>query len=240
MRYLANISYDGSKFLGFQRLSNGKGVQNEIERVLSILAKRKIFVQGAGRTDAGVHATCQCISFDMDDFIDLNQLKYAMNHLLSPYVFVQSLNVVKSDFHARHSAKEKTYLYKIYLGGKNPFWNDYSYICYQKLDLSKMKKCAKLFLGKHDFRNFVSGQRDDFCSEIYSVKVTKENDFIYVTITGKAFYRYMVRSLVGAMVSVGCGKNSLEDVKNSLDLKSSKRFLVLPSNGLYLVDIKYQ
>ena len=91
MRYLASISYDGSHFYGFQRLNNGLGVQNELERVLSIIAKERVCVHGSGRTDRGVHAYMQCIHFDLDIDISLDKLKYVMNRLLNSYVVVNNL-----------------------------------------------------------------------------------------------------------------------------------------------------
>ena len=91
MRYLARVSYDGSKFWGFQRLNNGKGVQNELERALKILVGKPILVHGAGRTDCGVHALDQCIHFDLNLDISPNKLQYVLNRLLSPYVAIEQI-----------------------------------------------------------------------------------------------------------------------------------------------------
>ncbi len=239
MRYLAKICYDGSKFQGFQRLNNGKGVQNELERVLSILENQKVVVKGAGRTDALVHAFHQCVHFDFTKNYSEEKLKYAMNRLLNPYVSVSSVLKVDDSFHARYSVKEKTYEYKIYVGEKNPFYASYAYFFYQPLSLEKMKECAKCFLGTHDFYNFVSGERGRTISNIHSIDIVKKQDFILVTVKGKSFYRYMVRSIVGALVDVGCGRKTSEEVKRSLDRKSDMRFSVLPPQGLYLMNIDY-
>ena len=170
MRYLARISYDGSKFLGFQRLKNGKGVQNELERVLKILAKKEILVHGAGRTDAGVHALDQCIHFDLDISISVDKLKYVMNRLLKDSVVVNSIQVVSNDFHARYDVKEKTYEYFLLLKEKNAFLSNYAYIFYQDLDIEKMKEASHVFLGTHDFSNFVSGERENSVSTINDIQ----------------------------------------------------------------------
>ncbi len=239
MRYLARICYDGSKFEGFERLNNGKGVQNELERVLSEIQGKPVLVKGAGRTDAKVHALDQCVHFDFPMDMSLEKLKYVMNRNLCPYVSVRSIESVDNSFHARHNVKEKTYVYKIYLGEKNPFLEDYAYFFPYSLDVELMKECSKLFIGKHDFRNFVSGEREDYCSVIDDITISKENQFISFIFQGKSFYRYMVRSLVGAIVDVGLNKVSIEDVKNALDLKSSKTFRVVPAKGLYLVKVQY-
>ena len=239
MRILARISYDGSKFLGFQRLENGQGVQNELERVLSILAKKEVVVKGAGRTDAGVHALDQCVHFDLDLPISLKKLKYVMNRMLSPYVAVQSLKKVDNDFHAGFQVKEKTYVYKIYFGKKNPFYKDYAYFFPYALDLEKMQECARLFLQDHDFHNFVSGSRDSFQSSIYSIKVKKDLNFITIEVCGKSFYRYMVRSIVGAILDVGRGVRTCLEVAEALNTSEEKRFTVVPAEGLYLTKIVY-
>ena len=138
MRYLAIIKYDGSKFEGFQRLNNGKGVQNEIENVLSIIAKRKVEIKGAGRTDRKVHALGQAISFDLDMDITLSKLKYVMNRLLNPYVSVLRIQNVDDTFHARYSAKEKTYVYKAYYGRRKK----------QKVSPCSLKRLSEHFAAK--------------------------------------------------------------------------------------------
>ena len=198
MRYFARISYDGSDFEGFQRLKNGRGVQNELERVLSVISKESIVVKGASRTDAFVHAYDQCIHFDFPFEMEPEKLKYVMNRMLRDSVSVKSIKKVESQFHAAH-----------------------------------------LFLGKHDFRNFVSGSRNNYQSEIYSFHVKRYGEFLLFEVRGKSFYRYMVRSLVGALVDVGSGKITLEEISNSLTLKSMQRFSVLPPQGLYLMKITY-
>ncbi len=239
MRYLVRISYDGSKFQGFQRLNNSRGVQNELERVLSILNGSFVSVKGAGRTDAKVHALDQCVHFDLDLNISLDKLKYAMNRLLCDYVVINSVEIVDKSFHARYSVKLKKYIYKIYVGEKNCFYADYSCACYAPLSLESMRECCKLFLGSHDFRNFVSGERESYISEILSFDVFQEGDFYIFEIVGPGFYRYMVRSIVGAVLDVGCGRTSIQAVLDSLCCRDNHRFSVLPAQGLYLAEIQY-
>lgn len=240
MRYLASISYDGSHFYGFQRLNNGLGVQNELERVLSIIAKESVRVHGSGRTDRGVHAYMQCIHFDLNIDISLDKLKYVMNRLLNSYVVVNNLQVVRNNFHARHDVYEKTYLYKAYVGEKNPFLSDYAYMIRVNFDLEKMQEAAKCFLGLHNFKNFVSGERESYETVINSFSVIKSGDYYYFRVTGKSFYRYMVRSLVGALLDVGSGKKDIDLIKKALEEPYElETFFVAPSEGLYLENIKY-
>ncbi len=240
MRYLARISYDGSKFLGFQRLKNGKGVQNELERVLSILAKKPVFVHGAGRTDAGVHALDQCIHFDLDIPISLDKLKYAMNRLLNSAVLVNDIQEVSDDFHARYAVKEKTYEYVIVLKEKNVFLHDYVYLLDQDLDIEKMKEASKLFLGTHNFKNFVSGDREQFISSILDIQFSLKKSCLKITFKGHSFYRYMVRSMVGALIDVGLNKVSKSQIKQAIESPNERFHVsVAPSRGLYLKKIVY-
>lgn len=240
MRLLARISYDGSKFLGFQRLTNKRGVQNELERVLSLIANQEITVHGAGRTDALVHALDQCVHFDFPIDMTLDKLKYVMNRLLPSYVAVHSIEKVADNFHARFMVLSKTYVYKLYLGEKNAFLDDYTYSFSKEIDLKLMKKAANLFVGAHDYRNFVSGKRDDYSSIINSIRIYKKKNIIYFELKGKSFYRYMVRSIVGALICVGTYNNSLEEITEALNNPLKKKeFMVAPPNGLYLTKIKY-
>ena len=240
MKYLAHISYDGSHFEGFQRLNNGRGVQNELERVLSIIAKKRVVVKGAGRTDALVHAFDQCISFDLDLNIEVNRLKYILNRNLSKYISVLLVEKVNPDFHARFDAKGKVYLYKIYLGEKNPFLQDYTYQLSRRVDVAKMEEAAKVFVGTHNFANFVSGYKKSYESTIFSISLTLEGDIVSIKFWGVGFFRYMVRSIVGALIEVGLGKVSIENLKMAINCPDQQiRFLVAPACGLYLLKVLY-
>lgn len=239
MKYLITISYDGSKFLGFQRLNKGSSVQKELENALSKINKSAVEVKGAGRTDRGVHASGQKVSFDLDIDIPRERLKNAINSLLSDYVYVKDCKVVDANFHARFNVKKKKYVYKINLGEYNPIIAGYAFWCPYKLDISKMKKCSKLFLGVHDFHNFVSGERDNYTAIIYDISFKKKKDILEISFIGKIFYRYMVRNLVGAMIEVGRGKETLDKVKEMLKGAENMSLFTAPACGLYLEDIEY-
>lgn len=240
MRYLVSVSYDGSKFYGFQRLNNKDSVQKKLEEALSIINKSKVEVKGAGRTDAGVHAMDQKASFDLDINIDCNHLKEALNSLVKPYIYITDVKVVDNNFHARFNVLKKTYIYKINLGEYNPIYHDYMFQPEYKLDLKKLKQCSKLFIGIHNFKNFVSGSRDNYEAIIYSIKFKKKKDILEIKFIGKSFYRYMVRNLVGAMIDVAREKTTIEEVANALNNPEAKKeFLCAEAKGLYLKKIEY-
>lgn len=239
MTYLITIAYDGSKFLGFQRLNKGESVQKSIEDALSKINKKEVTIKGAGRTDRGVHANGQKASFTLDIDIPCNRLKNAINSLLNDYIYVKDCKLVDDDFHARFAVKKKKYTYKINLGEYNPIIADYTFCSPYKLDVKQMKKCSKLFIGVHDFHNFVSGSRDNYTAIIYSIKFKKKNDILEITFVGKSFYRYMVRNLVGSMIEVGRGKESLTKIMEMLNKEENMALFTAPASGLYLEDIEY-
>ena len=239
MSYLIKIAYDGSKFYGFQRLNEEVTVQKTLEEALTKINKKEVVVKGAGRTDRGVHANCQCVSFNLDINIDCDGLKEALNSLVKPYIYVKEVVEVDEDFHARFNVTKKRYVYKINLGEYNPVIQDYVYQSPYELDLDLMREVSKLYLGAHDFRNFVSGERDNYDCIIYDIDFEIKNDILMITFEGKSFYRYMIRNLVGAMIEVARGKISVDYVREMLESMEEKTTFTAPANGLYLDFIDY-
>jgi len=240
MRYLARVSYDGSKFYGFQKLNNKKSVQEELEKILSKINKSVVLIKGAGRTDRGVHAFGQCISFDLNINITPERLKKAMNSLLDKGIYVTEVSEVNPDFHARFDCQEKTYQYVINMGEYDPIDNDYIYNYNHKLNIKAMKKGAKYLIGKHSYKAFVSGYRDNYNSIISSIRFKKKKDILVITFKGKSFYRYMIRNMVGTLMLVGEEKGEPEIIKDMLDKnKKLANYMTVPASGLYLVEIKY-
>ncbi len=235
MKYMMVLAYDGSKFNGFQRQKNAPSIQGSIERALSKILKEDIQVKGAGRTDRGVHAKYQVVHFITNK--NVSNIKSSLNEQLEN-IKVKKIKPVNDDFHARHSVLSKTYLYKIDLSNKKD--SNYYLNVKNTLDINKMKKASKLFLGTHDFKNFVAGEREDYHSHIKSIKITKFNNVLYIKFIGVGFYRYMVRNLVGALLEVGKGKVEINTIKDMLDNpEKEKRLTTVSPNGLYLIKIKY-
>lgn len=239
MKYLIKVAYDGSKFYGFQRLNEEPSVQKFLETTLTKINKKEVTVKGAGRTDRGVHALGQCVAFDLDINISTHGLKKALNSMLEPYVYVTEVREVSKDFSVRYDVDKKIYKYRINLGEYNPIIADYIFQCQYKLDINKMKDVAQLFLGVHDFHNFVSGERDDYTCIVYDIKFNQVGDILNIEFEGKSFYRYMVRNLVGMMIEVGRGKDDISKVKEMLESKEENPGYTAPACGLYLEKIEY-
>ena len=237
MRYLLKISYDGSKYFGFQRQNDLKSVQRDIELILSTFFHKEIIIKGAGRTDRGVHAKGQCAHFDVDTDFNTSELKRYMNKKLD-YAKIRSVTRVSDDFHARFSVLRKHYSYKISFNKKD-FNNDYCF--FQKnLDIKLMKKASKLFIGIHNFQNFVSGTRDNYDCIIYKITFRRYFNKLIIHFYGKSFYRYMVRNMVGALIDVGKHKVKPERITELLNSDKTDRMLsTAPAKGLTLEKIYY-
>lgn len=239
MRYLIRFSYDGTLFHGFQRQNDVKNVQGTLEYILSQYFKENIVVKGSGRTDAGVHAKGQCAHFDVDKLLKKGDIE-KINEMLKREIVIKSYKKVSDDFHARHSVKKKTYVYKINNGEFRDDYVGYYYQVRYMYDMKLMKKACKILEGCHDYHNFVSGKRDNYETYIYKIKIEKKNDIITFKFEGTGFYRYMVRHLVGAILDVGRGKVSLEELGKMVnDINYDRNLSVVPADGLTLEKIMY-
>lgn len=240
MRYLIRFGYDGSHFYGFQRLKNKVSVQKTLEDALTIINKKLVEIKGAGRTDIGVHANCQCAHFDLDMNIPEGRLKMAINSIVHPYIHIVECRKVSDDFHARFSVKRKKYVYKIWCGAYDPKKYDYYLMYDKKLDVDKLKECASVLIGRHDFHNFVSGSRDNYDMEIEDIEIVENGEEVDIVFTGKSFYRYMVRNLVGSMLDYNEGKCDILLLQKMLNNKDfDYQLSCATAKGLYLEGVYY-
>lgn len=243
MRYLIHFSYDGTNYCGYQKQPNHRCVESELEKALyNINNYTETKVVGAGRTDRGVHANHQCAHFDIDVSITPYKLKCALNSLLPDDIHVFNVEEVANDFHARYMAKKKTYKYIINCGEYNPIERNYAFQYGKNLDVLKMKKEIKSFIGVHDFKPFVSEEavKDDYVREIYDAYIEEKDEKVIIYFTGNGFMKYQVRNMVGVLFKVGKGKleNGIVD-KIFSDFSLSKCITTMRREGLYLNDIVY-
>lgn len=242
MRYLITFSYDGSKYFGYQKQKGVNSVQEDLEKVLSLINNKPVSVCASGRTDAGVHANGQCAHFDIDINITPDKLKNALNGLLNGNIYVKSVVEVPDTFHARFDVKQKEYIYKINTGEYSPIYKDYIYQYCKPLDVDSMKTAIKLFEGEHNFKSFTKAnvETNNFARTIYSTAVTKDNDIITIKFVGNGFMRYMVRNMVGFLIEIGEGKRNISDVNSVLlEEDRTKAGRTAPPEGLYLNKVTY-
>ncbi|NMA50711.1 MAG: tRNA pseudouridine(38-40) synthase TruA [Mollicutes bacterium] len=238
MRIKLIVSYDGSKFNGFQRQKDGNGVQNALENALTKIYNHKVIVKGSGRTDAGVHANNQVIHYNADN-IEKDLVK-KLNNDLNPNIVVKKALKVKDDFHSRYSVKKKEYVYKINIGPYKSSLYNYYYQTKNIIDIPFMKEAARLFVGSHDFKNFISSKKENTNATIYSLDINRVFNKLEIRIIGTNFYKYMVRNIVGALLEVGMCKVSFLEVREMINNPNKKRNLMTaPPQGLYLNKIWY-
>ena len=249
MRYFMTFSYDGASFKGYQKQTNERTIQSEIEKALTkINSDIPVKIFASGRTDAGVHAYNQKAHFDVDQEFDLEKLKHSLNGLLPDDIYIRGITTVSDDFHARFSVKAKEYIYKINLGVYNPIERNYVYQFNKRLDIPEMQRALKYIEGKHCFKSFTKvgkdvSEKEDFVREIIQaslVRDTKNIKEITISLLGTGFLRYMVRNIVGLLIEVGMGKIKSEDVITILKEEDrTKAGICAPACGLYLKDVYY-
>lgn len=242
MRVKLVIEYDGSNFCGWQIQKNGRTVQQELELAIKKVTGEEVKVTGSGRTDSGVHALGQVAHFDTQKNIGADRFAYAINAHLPDGVRVLSSCEVSDDFHARYSAKSKTYEYKFYIAPiDRPLKNNYA-LRVDALDLAVMKDGAKLIEGEHDFKCFCASGSDveSTVRTVYSISIVENDNEVTVSVTGNGFLYNMVRMIVGALKALSDKKIDLQDIKNSLDSgERLKNTATLPAKALFLKEVKY-
>ena len=248
-RYALKIEYDGAPFVGWQRQQSQVSVQGSIEKALSNLENKKPTIAGAGRTDAGVHAKCQVAHCDLNKEWEPFRLSEALNFHLRPLpVAVIDCALVDKDWHARFSALERKYLFRL-LVRRAPSTHEAGLVWQigHSLDLSKMVEASKYLLGKHDFTTF----RSSMCQAKSPIKTLDEikidriegwsGDEFRFQLRARSFLHNQVRSFVGTLERVGAGSWNPVDVKKALEAKDrSACGPVSPPHGLYLTDVVYE
>lgn len=237
------IEYNGARYAGWQRQKHAKTVQGELEKALSSVANEIIEVHCAGRTDAGVHATCQVIHFKTAANRELGAWTLGINSRLPDDIAVKFAMPIADDFHARFSAQSRRYRYIIYNHRLRPaILNGGLTQCYEPLDEVKMHIAAQHLIGEHDFTSFraITCQSHTPWRNITAISVQRMNAYVIIEVEANAFLHHMVRNIAGSLMQIGMGEKSVDWLAELLDLKNRK--LAAPTakaNGLYLVDVKY-
>lgn len=249
MNFKLLIQYDGTDFHGWQMQGELRTVQGELTAALSQIDSRPVVVHGSGRTDAGVHAEGQVANVNLQKEITVEKLRAAINGNVGKDVRVMGVQIVADDFHARYSAKGKTYLYRIVNGPViSPFWLRYAHHEARPLNLERMQDCAQLFLGAHDWTAFASAQSDsdDKTRTITELLVTsRANNYgpggvVELRVSANGFLRYMVRSIAGTLLAVG--RTELDSSVIHKAISGGDRNLAAataPACGLTLLSVRY-
>jgi tRNA pseudouridine38-40 synthase len=237
----ATVEYDGAGFAGFQRQAAGRTVQQELEAALASVVGHQVHVIGAGRTDAGTHATGQVVSTRVVTRLDDATLRRAWNARLPEDVVAHSLASVSDGFHARRDAVRRTYEYRIVQTPQRPVLDrGRAWHVREPLDIARMQEAGAEFVGSHDFRAFTVGPETRTWRDITNIAVWREGPLVAVRVSGNAFLHRMVRRMVAALVRVGRGELTAGDVRRLLQCGDRASVgATAPAHGLTLIDVQY-
>lgn len=241
------IAYDGGKYKGWQKLGGDdadKTVQGKVEAVLSKCFSRTIEINGASRTDAGVHALEQIANFKVKSQLHPREIALYLRTYLPEDISIKNVQEVDEQFHARFNAKSKTYVYQIWASEVlDPFKRKYVWHIGKKLDVEAMNTAAKAFLGTHDFTTFTNAKSKKKSMErtIQNVEIQRDGAMLTIRITGDGFLHNMARKMVGMLVEVGLGEIQPDRVTQAVEAKDrALNSPLAPSQGLFLEKIHYE
>jgi len=242
MRLLFTLQYLGTRYAGWQRQANAIAVQQVVEEALSKMFGERIAVEGAGRTDSGVHARAQRAHAEVPFGIERRGMLLGLNDLLPHDIRITAIESVAGDFHCRFAAKRKTYRYQIWNG---PVADVFAFETHahvaQRLDDSIMREAARCLAGEHDFRAFtvpapeVSSTR----RTITAIEVTREGEALRIGITADGFLRFMVRRIAGSLIEIGRGKIDPGALARALEPAFAEARWTAPAKGLVLWEVGY-
>ena len=241
--YKITISYDGTKYNGWQRQGNTQNtIQEKFENVLSVMCGHMVEIHASGRTDRGVHASGQVANFKCDTKLSCNEIKNYLNHYLPADILVKNVEEADLRFHSRLNAVSKTYEYMIATEKPDVFIRKYVYTAEKEIDVEKMRKGAEKLLGTHDFRGFSSlgKTKKSTIRTINSIDVSENNGIISVKINGSGFLYNMVRIIAGTLLDIGTGAIPASVIDAVLEEKTRAiAGTTLPAQGLKLTEVFY-
>ncbi len=243
MRIKITISYDGSKFNGFQIQNNRQKVTTVAGVITKALKNLNILTTlvGSGRTDTGVHATAQVLHCKIPEFWhDLIRLKDELNRMINPNIYIKTIELISDEFHARFSAKKRLYRYVLYSGEYQPFLSDYA-LHVKSINTKKLDTILKNFIGSHDFKNFKKQGSDTNSDvrEIFKAGAYTHNGMTIIYFLGNSFLRSQVRMMSNFALEIMNEKLTSKQLKEQLSTQIKHSTGVIPSSGLYLAKIFY-
>ncbi len=242
MRLLLTLQYLGTRYAGWQAQANATGVQQVVEAALAKLYGAPIRIEGASRTDSGVHAAAQRAHADVPFEIAAGGLRRGLNDLLPDDIRVTAIERVDDDFQCRHRAKVKTYVYRIWNAEVADVFTAETHVHVgQRLDAALMHRVAQVLAGEHDFRAFTvaAPEVSSTTRTIHSIAVRRDGDVVSITVSAGGFLRYMVRRIAGSLIEIGRGKLEEGALRRSLEPDFENARWTAPAKGLTLIDVSF-
>ncbi len=242
-RLLLKIRFNGASFVGWQVQKNGKSVQEQMQDAIEKIYGVRTDVTGCSRTDSGVHAMEYCLCFDPPHWIERKRIPLALNAVLPETVSVLSCMEVSSDFHPRYHAVAKEYFYRFYdTPYPDPFLKGLAYHVHTALDIERMRKAARHFLGKQDFQAFMSAgsKIEDTVRTVYESRMERQGEQVIFRVAGDGFLYNMVRIMAGTLLFVSTGRLDPEQIPALIAGKDRAVCgKTMPAYGLYLSRVFY-
>ncbi len=242
-RFKIYLEYDGSRYSGWQKQQNAKTIQGTVNKALKEIFKdTKFDFQGSGRTDSGVHAICQVAHLDVKTMLAPEIIKLKINDLMPHDINILEIEKTNPNFHARHDAVSRSYIYQI-SKRRTAFGKNYAWWIKDKLDFNKMETVSKTLIGMNDFASFSDDDKTDKSTKVLinDLEIQQTGDLILIRITGSHFLWKMVRRIVGTLVEIGRNNLNENDLKKFLSVKSNiPAKYTAPPSGLYLESVYYK
>lgn len=242
--YKMVIAYDGTRYHGWEHKKDVETIQGKIEAVLSRMTDTEIRINGAGRTDAGVHAQAMVANGRMDTELSCDEMRDYLNRYLPEDICVKEVSIAPERFHARFNAKGKEYRYVCYAGKLKPvFDRKYVWTLEKKPDVSLMRAAASYLVGEKDFKSFCGNKnmKKSTVRKVYSIDIEEKEDYIYLTFCGSGFLQNMVRIMTGTLVKVGLGEEKPEAMIRILAGRNRQLAgPTAPPQGLSLLHVEYE
>lgn len=238
------LSYDGSRYQGFQRQKDAPTIQKKLEDTLTEILDIPTEITAGGRTDAGVHAKAQTVNFHTNSELSPKEIEKRLNNLLPSDISVRDAKYVSDRFHSRYNVLRKTYTYRINTSGRsNVFERKFVWDFFEPLDTEKMKAAARLLEGSHDFIGFSSVKKNGKKStvrKIFSIDISEKEGELDITYTASGYLRNMVRILTGTLIEIGIGKKDISVINEVFGTgERAKAGFTAPAKGLVLEYAEY-
>ena len=241
MKYLINLTYNGSAFYGYQIQKNKITVEGELEKSLSKILNENINTIGSSRTDAGVHALNQYCTFEYNKKINIKKLTHGLNSIINDNIYIKKIIKIKDSFNVRYDVIKKDYIYKINMGEYNPIEKDYVYQYNKIINKTLVEEFISKMNGEHNFKSFTSDKDNSNYLRNINISYKIKNKILYLTFESNGFLRYMIRNIVGLLIDINDNKKNIEDIDNIF--KNENRCSLgkcVSGCGLYLKKINFK
>ncbi len=241
MKYLINLTYNGSAFYGYQIQKKELTIEGELEKSISKILNTNINTIASSRTDKSVHAINQFCTFEINRKINIKKFTYALNSIINKNIYIKKIKRVDDLFNVRHDVIKKTYVYKINMGTYNPIEKDYVYQYCKKINKVLLNEFISSVSGEHNFKSFTSDKDNSNYIRNINLSYKINKNILYLKFESSGFLRYMIRNIVGLLIDINDNKKNINNIEKIFkDEKRTSLGTCTPGCGLYLENIEFK